>query len=83
MINCLHQIGGLDPEKPNQLNRYILSKAIRNNRGFKSWGLDHSVLNGADDKICKILQLYSIHDISTEEVRQVWSEMTDLGTLGT
>lgn len=58
-----------------------LTSAIRNNRGFKSWGLDHSVLNGADDKICKILQLYSIHDISTEEVRQVWSEMTDLGTL--
>jgi len=63
------------------LQRAGLSSAIKNNRGFKSWGLDRSVLNNAQGKICRILQLYSIHDISSDETMQLWSEMTDLNTL--
>ena len=63
-----------------------LTSSIRNNRGFKSWGL-HDVGpdgRGADGKdgICKILQVYTLHNIGPADVKRLWNEMTNVGELG-
>ena len=60
-----------------------IQKAIRNNKGFKSWGL-HSVAStwGSESQICHILQFYTIHNLGLEEIENLWREMTDVSSLG-
>ena len=60
-----------------------LTSAIRNNRGFKSWGINgiDSILN-KQNEICKMLQYYTVHKMNPEELLRVWNEITDIARLG-
>ena len=63
-----------------------LTSSIRNNRGFKSWGLADVGPDGrkrdGEDGICKVLQVYTLHNIGPTDMKRLWNEMTDIGELG-
>ena len=63
-----------------------LTSSIRNNRGFKSWGLADVGPDGrkadGEDGICKVLQVYTLHNIGPIDMKRLWNEMTNIGELG-